>query len=115
MNENNYMDLAIKQAKKAASLNEVPIGAVLLDYRSKELLSARHNETLIQANPLKHAEILVIEDACKKLGITHEKHIVQYGAHNEERLTGLHETCSMQDFKFGVSDRGASMMKKREQ
>jgi glutamine synthetase len=51
----------------------------------------------------------VIEDACKKLGKTHEKHIVQYGAHNEERLTGLHETCSMQDFKYGVSDRGASI------
>ena len=53
--------------------------------------------------------LAVIEDACKKLGKTHEKHIVQYGAHNEDRLTGLHETCSMQDFKYGVSDRGASI------
>ena len=53
--------------------------------------------------------LAIIEDACKKLGKTHEKHIVQYGAHNEERLTGLHETCSMQDFKYGVSDRGASI------
>jgi len=53
--------------------------------------------------------LAVIEEACKKLGKTHEKHIVQYGAHNEERLTGLHETCSMQDFKYGVSDRGASI------
>jgi glutamine synthetase len=53
--------------------------------------------------------LAVIEDACKKLGKTHEKHIVQYGAYNEERLTGLHETCSMQDFKYGVSDRGASI------
>lgn len=53
--------------------------------------------------------LAVIEDACKKLGKTHEKHMVQYGAHNEERLTGLHETCSMQKFKYGVSDRGASI------
>ena len=53
--------------------------------------------------------LAVIEDACEKLAKTHEKHIVQYGAHNEERLTGLHETCSMQDFKYGVSDRGASI------
>ena len=53
--------------------------------------------------------LAVIEEACKKLGKTHEKHIVQYGAYNEERLTGLHETCSMQDFKYGVSDRGASI------
>ena len=53
--------------------------------------------------------LAVIEDACMKLGKTHEKHMVQYGAHNEERLTGLHETCSMQKFKYGVSDRGASI------
>ncbi len=53
--------------------------------------------------------LAVIEDACKKLGKTHEKHIVQYGAYNEERLTGQHETCSIQDFKYGVSDRGASI------
>jgi len=53
--------------------------------------------------------LAVIEEACKKLGKTHEKHIVQYGAYNEERLTGQHETCSMQDFKYGVSDRGASI------
>jgi glutamine synthetase len=53
--------------------------------------------------------LAVIEGACKKLGKTHEKHIVQYGAHNDERLTGEHETCSMQDFKYGVSDRGASI------
>ena len=38
-----------------------------------------------------------------------KRHIGIYGAHNEERLTGLHETCSMQDFKYGVSDRGASI------
>ena len=53
--------------------------------------------------------LTVIENACKELGKTHEKHMVQYGAHNEERLTGLHETCSMQKFKYGVSDRGASI------
>ncbi len=32
-----------------------------------------------------------------------------YGARNEERLTGLHETCSINDFRYGVSDRGASI------
>ena len=39
----------------------------------------------------------------------HEDHIVLYGAHNEERLTGLHETCSIHEFRYGVSDRGASV------
>ncbi len=51
----------------------------------------------------------VIESACESLGKKHDKHIAVYGAHNEERLTGLHETCSIQDFRYGVSDRGASI------
>jgi len=51
----------------------------------------------------------IIEEACKKLGENHDKHIQMYGSDNEQRLTGDHETCSMQEFKFGVSDRGASI------
>ena len=51
----------------------------------------------------------VIEAACEALGNKHDDHIAIYGAHYEERLTGLHETCSIQDFRYGVSDRGASI------
>ena len=32
-----------------------------------------------------------------------------YGAHNEQRLTGKHETQSIDEFSYGVSDRGASI------
>ena len=65
MNENNYMELAIECAKKAALLNEVPIGAVLVDEKNQEVLSLRHNEIVSKNNPLNHAEILVIEESCK--------------------------------------------------
>jgi len=51
----------------------------------------------------------VIESACKALGKKHEEHIAVYGSNNEQRLTGLHETCSIKDFRYGVSDRGASI------
>ncbi|MCF7809238.1 MAG: glutamine synthetase beta-grasp domain-containing protein [Candidatus Marinimicrobia bacterium] len=51
----------------------------------------------------------IIEEACEKLGKRHEEHIAVYGAHNEERLTGLHETCSIHEYRYGVSDRGASV------
>ena len=43
----------------------------------------------------------VIEEACKKLGKAHDKHIKLYGSNNEQRLTGEHETCSINEFKFG--------------
>jgi len=51
----------------------------------------------------------VIEEACENLKKKHAEHIAVYGASNEERLTGLHETCSINDFRYGVSDRGASI------
>ena len=51
----------------------------------------------------------VIEDAVVALGKRHAEHIAIYGAGLDERLTGLHETCSIQEFKHGVADRGASI------
>jgi glutamine synthetase len=50
-----------------------------------------------------------IEDACKKLESRHDLHISNYGDGIERRLTGHHETCSYKTFRYGVSDRGASI------
>ncbi|MDP2692992.1 MAG: glutamine synthetase GlnII [bacterium] len=50
-----------------------------------------------------------IKEACLKLRQTHKKHMAVYGHDNHERLTGLHETCSIDQFRFGVGDRGASI------
>jgi len=51
----------------------------------------------------------VIKKTCEKLGKFHKQHIRVYGADNDLRLTGKHETCSINDFRYGVSDRGASI------
>ena len=48
-------------------------------------------------------------DAIEALKHKHDLHIVNYGFGIEERLTGLHETCSYKEFRSGVSDRGASI------
>lgn len=53
--------------------------------------------------------IKVIEDACAKLRLTHEDHIAVYGSGNDRRLTGLHETCAIDQFRYGLRDRGASV------
>ena len=47
--------------------------------------------------------------AAEALKSNHEAHIAEYGHRIEERLTGLHETCSYREFRYGVSDRGASV------
>ena len=57
---------------------------------------------------LKNKEELVIE-ACKKLGENISKHIEVYGIDNHLRLTGANETCSINQFKFGIGDRTASI------
>jgi len=46
---------------------------------------------------------------CDKLGEVHAEGIASYGSDNDMRLTGLHETQSIDKFSYGVSDRGASI------
>ena len=50
-----------------------------------------------------------IHNAIKKLAQNHHEHIEVYGNGNEHRLTGKHETCPITEFRWGVSDRGASV------
>ncbi|EFE33406.1 uncharacterized protein ARB_07766 [Trichophyton benhamiae CBS 112371] len=51
----------------------------------------------------------VIEAAMKKLEARHPEHIAVYGEGNEDRLTGRHETGSIDKFSWGVADRGGSI------
>ena len=46
---------------------------------------------------------------CESFGQNIKKHIAVYGADNDQRLTGGHETESIDSFSFGISDRGASI------
>ncbi|MBD3676718.1 MAG: glutamine synthetase beta-grasp domain-containing protein [Planctomycetaceae bacterium] len=51
----------------------------------------------------------MIKAICEAFGAVHDAHIGEYGSDNEQRLTGLHETQSIEKFSYGVSDRGASI------
>jgi len=46
---------------------------------------------------------------CEAFGPVAAEHIALYGEGNDKRLTGKHETCSIQQFKYGVANRGASI------
>ena len=50
-----------------------------------------------------------IHIAIDKLKYNHNEHILVYGYGNDKRLTGKHETCSINEFRSGISDRGASI------
>ena len=51
----------------------------------------------------------IILDAIDKLSKKQDEHIAVYGAGNDERLTGLHETAHISKFTYGVANRGASV------
>ena len=60
-------------------------------------------------NMRKNNGIDYIYEAIGKLEEKHNEHIKVYGVDNEKRLTGKHETCPITEFRWGVSDRGASV------
>ena len=62
------MDLALEEAEAAAALGEVPVGAVLVDGETGEVLARGHNLVERETDPTAHAELLVIRDAARRLG-----------------------------------------------
>ena len=66
MNHENFMAIALKQAKKAKNMSEVPIGAVLVDSNGK-IISKGFNLCLHRFDPTAHAEIIAIRKAGEKL------------------------------------------------
>lgn len=63
--ELKFIKEAIKEAHKAFDLDEVPVGAVIV--RDGQVISRAHNLKEQSNISTHHAEILAIEDACKKL------------------------------------------------
>jgi tRNA(Arg) A34 adenosine deaminase TadA len=62
-----YMRAALEEAELAEARNEVPIGAVLVDAQSGEIVAKAGNRTIELHDPTAHAEILVIREMCEKL------------------------------------------------
>ena len=63
--ENRFMKEAIKEAKKAELIDEVPIGCVIV--KDDKIVARGHNVRETKKTPLGHAEIVAIDKASKKL------------------------------------------------
>ena len=64
--EEKFMKEALKQAKKAAAIGEMPVGAVIV--RDGDIISRGYNKRESKRNALLHAEVIAIDKACRKLG-----------------------------------------------
>lgn len=66
MNEDkHYMKLALFEAQKAYQLNEVPIGCIIV--KNNQVLAKTYNKKTLDNVATYHAEVLAIEEACRKL------------------------------------------------
>lgn len=61
-----WMREALTEAHRAASLGEVPVGAVLV--REGQVIARGHNRRELDGNPLAHAELLAIREASRSVG-----------------------------------------------
>ena len=66
LQDEEYMRLALAQARLAAAQQETPIGAVLV--WEGEVVAAAYNRRELDKRAIAHAEILAIDEACRKLG-----------------------------------------------
>ncbi|MDG1436708.1 MAG: nucleoside deaminase [Rickettsiaceae bacterium] len=69
------MILALDEAKMASLEGEVPVGCVIINRSTREIVSSSHNMMQKGKNANLHAEIIAINDACKK---TNNKNLSDY-------------------------------------
>ena len=67
MNINYFMNEAIKEANYAFNNNEVPIGGVLIDRKTKKIIHRSYNKVNKEKNAMHHCEIDLIIHSCKSL------------------------------------------------
>lgn len=60
----HWMKIAIKEARRGGESGEVPVGALIVHRPSNKLVAGAHNLVEKENNPLMHAEILAINNAC---------------------------------------------------
>lgn len=102
-----YMDLALKEAQKSYKNGDVPVGAIIV--KNNKVIARAHNQKEKKKIATYHAEILVIQKACKKLKtwylndcelyVTMEPCLMCAGAILQSRISKL--VYSTNNEKFG--------------
>jgi len=70
MTAQEYMQIALDLARRAATEDEVPVGALVVNPQSGEIIASAYNQSAHNGDATSHAEISAIRQACAKLGTT---------------------------------------------
>lgn len=70
MTKEEYMQQALELAKQAAKEDEVPVGALIVNPQSGEIIASAYNQSAHSGDATTHAEILAIQAACRRLNTT---------------------------------------------
>jgi tRNA(adenine34) deaminase len=66
LDHSDYMDLALDEARAGQAVDEVPVGALVVDARGR-VISRAHNETILGCDPSAHAEMLALRRAAAQI------------------------------------------------
>jgi tRNA(Arg) A34 adenosine deaminase TadA len=66
--DSRHMAIALREAEDAARRDEVPVGAVIVDSNTKEIVARAGNRVELLKDPTAHAEMQAIRKACAALG-----------------------------------------------
>jgi tRNA(adenine34) deaminase len=66
MNDTDFMQIALAEARKAFAAGEIPVGAVVV--KDGTVIASARNDNRETNNPVRHAEIIAIEAACAAIG-----------------------------------------------
>lgn len=67
MTPDDYMQLALAEAQKAVNTDEIPVGCLIVNPDTGEIIATTHNQNQHSFDTTAHAEILAIRQACEKL------------------------------------------------
>ena len=66
MNDEDFMLLAMEQAREAGACGEVPVGAIVV--LNGEVVGRGFNQPILRHDPTAHAEVMALRDAAERLG-----------------------------------------------
>lgn len=108
--EEYFVKKCYEQSLKAFNLKEIPIGCIVV--KDDKIIASTHNQKEKYNNPIKHAEIIAIEKACKKLKtwcledctmyVTSEPCVMCIGAISQARIKKVF--FAVENKKFGYSN-----------